>query len=232
MRYVICFFFLIILSITNAGCSTLEKLSVEDTSKYLIPVNIAAGYFGSVGLHEAGHAITGYGIGADSVKVSVLPEQDDKEKWHLGLTSIKKERGISELENTLFLTMGPTASFLGHASSRIALRSGELPYILQPTVAWFDLFNQISFYYHTISGLSKGHTDLGKTDRWISGVMLGGVLLFDVVDFVLEGDPLKRFKVLFGEDFYENKTEKLKPSCDFLVTPYEDGGFAGFKILW
>lgn len=191
----------------------------------MIPVNAGLAYFGTIGLHEGGHAITALALGADDVSVTVLPTRDDEGNLHLGYTKAYIEGGFSDSEATLFNTMGPAATFLGHAGSRLLLRSGEVPKIIQPTVAWFGLFNGISFYYQTIQGIArKKDKDLGKEDIWISIVMLSGVAIFDLVDFFTDEDD-RYFGVLFGEDFYEPKKETS--NLRFIVTPQKGGGFVG-----
>jgi len=75
----------------SSGCATSRQWD-STASKWLLPVNIAAAYFGSVALHEGGHAITAEAFGATDVDVYVLPRKDRNGNQHLGLTTYKGER--------------------------------------------------------------------------------------------------------------------------------------------
>jgi len=210
----------------TSGCAT--SRSWDSTfSKILIPVNATIGYFGSVALHEGGHAITADTLGARHIKVSILPTKDRNGNFHLGLTSI--EHRFSDTELSLFGVMGPTAQFLGYVGSRELLKSDKIPRLLQPTIAWFGLMNQIGFYYHTVNGLIRNKKkDLGKEDLWISGVMLGAGILYEIYDFFLAEKPIKKFQVLFGEDFYEPEPKEYS-RFKVVSRPLPGGGLFGIS---
>lgn len=210
------------------GCTTTRQWD-STAAKWLLPVNITAAYFGSVALHEGGHAISALALGASDVNVYVLPKEDRDGNPHLGLTTYYGK--FSDRDHTIIRTMGPTAQFLGHVGSRELLKSTYLPRIVQPTVAWFGLFNQIGYYYHVVNGLfGNRKTDLGNEERWISVVMFGGGLLYEIYDFFLADKPEKKFMVLFGEDFYEPKPKKKEYSFRILSAPQRGGGFLGIEV--
>ena len=207
-----------------AGCSSTGRWE-STAAKWLIPVNATAAYFGSVALHEGGHAISAELLGADSVKIDYLPARDQEGQLHLALTTYSGE--FSDSEHTIIGTMGPTAQFVGYVGSRELLKTCTLPRIIQPTFGFFAIFNQIGFYYHTINGLARNdRADLGKERAWISGVMLGGGLLYELYDFFLDDDPLKKYQVLFGEAWYDGEKPK-KHRFRFIAEPRRGGGFLG-----
>lgn len=230
-------FIISLLLVCFTGCASFKAGWEKDASKWLLPVNVAAAYFGSVALHEGGHAITGELLGADDVRVDVLPTRDNEGVYHLGLTTIKSEGDkFSDADITLFRAMGPTAALAGHVLTRELLKTNALPKIVQPTFAWFELFNHIGFYYHVFNGIGGNkYTDLGQEDVWISWAMLGGVLIYDLYDIffddlgVLEGIE-RRFAVLFGEKFYESKPSSRR--IKLLAAPTKGGGFLGIGFDW
>lgn len=197
----------------------------------MIPVNAVGAYFGSVGLHEAGHALTASALGANDINVYVLPRQDENGHRHLALTTYRSRIGkLSDLDFTLINTMGPTAQFVGHVGTRELLKSRLVPRSLQPSLAWFGLFNQIGFYAHTVYGIARlDGTDLSKEDIWISLVMLGGGLAYDIYDFATEDKLENRFKVLFGEYYYEPEPEPAKLRVISRPAP-GGGGFFGLEF--
>lgn len=212
--------------IFTSGCSVLnDRATAEETAKYLIPVNAAVAYFGTVGVHEAGHALTAKALGADSVKVSLLPVREEG-NFHFAYTTAY-HKGWSKTEESLFNTMGLTASFLTHVGTRELLKTGYVPKMLQPTFAWLSLFNRGSFYFHALAGLARSKsTDLGKEDPWVSAVMLLGIVSYDVYDFLIDEGPT--YKVLIGADFYEPKEDRLR----FVSSLLPGGGFVGFEIKY
>jgi len=226
-------FFVLILSLSlMTGCSTTREWD-SNASKWLVPVNAAAAYFGSVALHEGGHATSAWGLGADDVDVDILPTRDREGTFHLGLTTYRSRVGeLSEFDHTLISAMGTTAQFFGHVSSRALLRSRRLPRIIQPTIAWFGLFNQVGYYFHVINGLARNkRTDLGKHDVWISGVMLFGGLTVDLIDLWTEDKIENRFLVLFGEYFYEPEYRE-HARLRLISQPRHGGGFLGIQFDW
>jgi hypothetical protein len=220
---------LLILVILLAGCSSVKP---EESSKWLLPVNAAVGYFGALGIHESGHAVTAYGIGGDDIEIEMFPSRTEDGDIYLGRTTADLN-DPSEIELTLFHTMGPTATFVSHVGFRQLLRTGQVPKHLQPTIAWLSLTSQISYYYHVSLGLARAnHADLGKEDVWISIVMLAGGLLYDFWDFFTDKKDVwfsdRYFGVLFGEKFYEPGEERFT----LLTAPLDGGGFLGFRWEW
>jgi len=221
---------LIILLLCISGCSSFKAGWEKDASKWLLPVNIGAAYFGSVALHEQGHAITADLLGADRIEIDMLPTRDGEGHFHLGLTTVRFPNDVSERDITLFRTMGPASAFAGHVLGRELLKSEKMPRIIQPTIAWFEMFNHIGFYYHVFAGLARQEsTDLGKEDVWISWAMLGGALIYDAYDFFFDESLETRFAVLFGEKFYEpGPTKRIK----LIAAPTKRGGFLGIGFAW
>lgn len=221
--------FIIIFVLVTPGCQGLSRKTEKFISKLLIPVNIVVGYFGSIATHEGGHAGAAWGIGGHDVNVIVIPMRDDEGRRHFGFTTTVFDEEPSDLELTLFHTMGPTAMWVGHVGSRALLRAGKVPHLLQPTLAWYSVCNQIGFYGGTLFGLARlDQTDLGKEDVWISAVMLLGGLTIDLVDF-LSDEPKRYFGVLVGESFYERGEDG---SLKFMAIPQSGGGFLGLRYRW
>jgi len=209
----------------SGGCATTREQD-STIAKWMIPVNVAAAYFGSVGLHEGGHAITASALGASDVKVYMLPKKDDEGNQHFALTTYRGREGqFNDTDFSLINAMGPTAQWVGHVGSRELLKTEHIPRLMQPTLGWFALFNQIGFYAHTLYGISrlKG-TDLSKEPVWVSLVMLGGGLAYDIYDFATEDKVEHRFQVLFGEHFYEPHD---RPKLRVVSAPMRGGGFLG-----
>ena len=218
----------LILSIT--GCNLLTKQNEKNISKWMIPTNLAIGYFGAVGFHEVGHALTAEAIGAEGTRISVLPSKDDNGNRRFGSTKTQLDNP-TDLESTLFNVAGPTAMFIGHMGTRVLLRSGYVPRLMQPIMAWFGLFNQLGYYGQTIYGLARvKHADLGKEKTWISAVMLLGGLTIDLIDF-FNDEPDKYFGVLFGGSFYE-KEKETDLELGLMMVPQKGGGFLGLRATW
>jgi hypothetical protein len=218
---------ILLAAVTLSGCTTTRQFD-SNAAKWLLPVNIAAAYFGSVALHEGGHAITAKSFGASDIDVYVLPKKDSNGNQHLGLTTYYGE--FSDTEYAAISALGPAAQFLGHVGSRELLKTTYVPRIIQPTIAWFGLFNQVGYYYHVVNGLFRNKkTDLGKEDVWISWVMLGGGLVYEIYDFFLADKPEEKFKVLFGEHFYEPEPKK-DYAFRLLSGPTHGGGFLAVEV--
>jgi len=223
MRWLLAFIVLFV------GCSSVKP---KNSAKWMLPINAVAGYFGALGIHESGHALTAYGMGWDNIKIDMIPSKNDDGSVFLGRTTAEFDEA-DDIELTLFSVMGPTATFVGHVGFRQMLRSGHVPKHLQPTIAWVSLTSQISYYYHIVLGLTRvDHADLGKEDVWISVAMLSGALLYDLWDFFTDRSDVwfsdRYFGVLFGEKFYEPGEKRFS----LLVTPLDKGGFLGVSWEW
>lgn len=216
---------ILLLLVIAPGCVTTRQQDSE-IAKWMIPVNVAVAYFGSVGLHEAGHGLPAWALGAESVRIDMLPARDREGNLHLALTTYKSKIGkFNNTDFTIVNTMGPTAQLLGHISMREILKTNGVPRLLQPTIGWFGMFNQVGFYFHAINGLARNkRTDLGKEEAWVSGVLLGGGILYDIIDFLTEDKPENRLLVLFGEYYYEPKD---KPQMRVISAPIRGGAFFG-----
>ena len=221
-----------LLLLLSSGCSTTRAWD-STASKWLIPVNVTAAYFGSVALHEAGHAFPAMALGADDVNVYVLPKTDREGNRHLGLTTYKAPYGkLSDTDHTIISAMGPTAQYVGHLGTRALLRSRRMPRLIQPTLAWFGLFNQIGYYFHAANGLFRNKaTDLGKHDAWISAVMLAGAATIDIIDMLSDDKPENKLLVLFGEYFYEPRP-KEHARLRLISAPQRGGAFLGVRLEW
>lgn len=218
---------LIAMCVLSDGCATTRKTDAL-ISKILLPINITAAYLGSVGLHESGHALTALALGADSVDVDIFPVYKN-DQWHLGFTTA---HGIvfEGQEKAIFLSMGPTAQYVGHVTCRSLLATNKMPRLIQPALGWFDIFNTIGYYSEVVDGLIKlnKQADMARLDPWISWTMLGGALAIDLLDIILiDSDFSKRLKVLFGEDFYEDDKKDSK-HLSLITSP----GFLGIKLEW
>jgi len=209
---------------TLGGCRSAQGWE-STAAKWLIPVNATAAYFGSVALHEGGHAISAELLGAESTKIDYLPTRDDEGNMHLALTTYYGDFNRKEI--SIVNTMGPTAQFVGYVGARELLKTNALPRIIQPTIGFFAVFNQIGYYYHCLNGLvRRKETDLGKEEAWVSGVMLGGGLLYELYDFFLADKPLKKYQVLFGEAWYEDEPEE-HARLRLIAEPRHGGAFLG-----
>lgn len=218
---------LLILMLVISGCSTTRKTDAL-VSKFLLPVNVVAAYFSSVAIHEAGHACGGCLTGAYKSDIDVVPVKKQG-KWHLGYTTNYYRPGtLSRSDEYITNSFGPAAQYLGHLGCRALLETDRVPRLLQPFIGWLDLFNVIGYYSHVFQGLIRidEQSDLVKLDPWVSWVMLGGGLAIDILDIIfIDDDFSKRFKVLFGEDFYEAKEDR---QISLITTP----GFFGIRLEW
>lgn len=214
-----------ILALTlSCGCATTRKTD-SFVSKLLLPVNIGAAYFSSVALHELGHAGPAWAFGASDVDVEVWPVKRDG-KWHLGYTTANIE--LDGSKEAVFYAMGPTAQYLGHLTCRGLLETNKVPRLVQPFLGWLDIFNMIGYYSHVIHGIIRvdEQSDMAKLEPWISWTMLGGAITIDLLDVLfVDSNFARRFAVLFGEDFYEDKKDR---HLSLITTP----GFIGIKLEW
>lgn len=189
---IICLFF--------GGCNSLRHLD-----KLTVPLSIPAAYCATIGLHEGGHTLAAYTIGARHIKVDIFPSKINA----LGYTRIRKV-ALTPTRNAIFAAGGPISSSLAHIGLREILKSGEVPRSLQPFLTCTEIFSHGLTYYHAISGLMGRNTDLGDQPRWISVAVLITNILYDAWDFYKDG--LRRFKVLFAQEYYTKKG-----SSNFLV---------------
>src|SRR5579859_5139126 len=163
--------FCLLFILTMAGCTAVsakkpEPDAIEPTaSKILLPVNIAAGYFGSIASQEAGHSLAAIVMGADKISVSVLPDSNSFD--HLGSTTITMHRQTSTLEDTFFNISGTLSGISTDVFFRELLKSGEVPYVMQPTLQWCSVFCKAGAYAELMFGLCKAQ-DFQHVDRWIS----------------------------------------------------------------
>lgn len=219
MRWIL-FLFCFFLS----GCQNFDWAT--DGAKVLLPVNMVAGYFGTVAIHEVGHAATANSLGADHIQIDWLPAKDEGGDFHFALTTVRTPSDWSDTDESLFLTMGPTATFAAHVSLRELLKTGVVPRELQPSLAWLALCNGISYYFHVGAGLLRiDSSDLGKEDAWVSGVMLVGALTYDLYD--LFSDNGNYLNVLLGEGFYEESQDRR---YSLVSRPEPGGGFLGLRV--
>jgi len=165
------------------------------------PLNAVASYFGSVAIHESGHALSASVSGADKINVSILPGHHEG-IIHLGFTTATFSHPISSIDETFFNVSGTLTELAAHIACRSMLRSGLVPEELQPTAQWLSLATMIGVYGECIMGLARSPgKDLAKEDIWIGAAILGGALVFDLLDMLT--DTADRYiGVLFGEKFY------------------------------
>lgn len=187
----------------TVGCSSAEK-KIE-YPKAMFPVNIAAGYFGAVATHEAGHALAAKAAGVEHVNIDILPVRKDGEQ-HYGYT---KYGGVwlTGADRTMFNVSGPLAMYVGNIATREALKTGYVPNAVQPTLQWYSLFNKSLTYAEAIEGIARAkHTDLGKERVGIALGFLAAGLAYDIYDLGTDKGPF--FKVLAGQEFYEPEKKK------------------------
>lgn len=192
---------------------------------YFTPVYFTAGYFGSVAVHQAGHTLAAYSLGAKSV--DVLPATKNN-IFHGGFTKYTTSKSFNDKEKNYFNISGPAIQLTANIITREALKTGEIPYILQPTLQWFAIYNKTFVYAESIRGISRNpHADLGKEDIWIPLVFLGTELIYDFYDIYTD-DIETFFCVLSGAKFYEKKDKKVGISFN----NKDNGSFIGFYIKW
>ncbi len=211
-------------TLCSMGCTSLKR--EQDVLPYLIPANMAAGYFGAVATHEGAHALTAAAQGGKKIRVRIIPDYDDQGKTHFGLTSYTTNHPPSGLETTLFNTSGPASMFVAQAATRELLKTNTVPRFAQPTLQWYAVANKIGYYYHSIRGLARDkNADLGKEALWVPITFLAAGLAYDVYDFCSDS-PQRYVGVLGGQEFYEEK----QPRLQFMMMPEKKGGFFGFRF--
>lgn len=181
------------------GCSSADKKT--EYPQWMIPVNIAAGYFGAIATHEAGHALAAKLGGAKKIKVDILPGRYDGGD-HLGYT---KYGGtiLSDTEKTRFNVAGPLAMYGVGITTRETLKTGHVPDVVQPTLQWYALFNKLLTYLEIDGGLMrKKQADLGKENLGIAVGFLAAQLAYDIYDI---GSDNKFWDVFNGSTFYKPK---------------------------
>lgn len=180
-----------------------------------VVASIPIGYAGAIAAHESGHVAAAYAIGQERTTVDFVPRFRDG-NFRFAETEVEHKHW-SKSEETWFKVSGPLASLFVHVSLREALKAGLVP-VTQVPVAWIALGSEISLLYHIGLGLGrvKG-SDLGEQDIWISAALLGGVLVYDIWDFVQDSDM--KFRVLMNE-------KKYKPKFGLVLTPQ----VFGFKL--
>lgn len=203
--------------------SLLDKESYEPTAaKILLPINIAAAYFGSIGAQEGGHCLAAMAMGADRFQVTVLPNLSALE---LGQTTVEMHRNMSSLESTFFNISGTMSGMASDVFTRELLKSGEVPKIMQPTLQWFSLFAKSGAYGELLYGIAKVQ-DYRDVDRWITFSLIGGYLTYNIYDLFISDRIDRYFKVLVGEDFYA-KSNKAG-IFELVAAPQSGGAFLGF----
>lgn len=208
------------------GCSSSQKFEA-DVAKYALPANVAIAYFGAIGTHEAGHAITAQSMGADKIRVSVFPGTTEKGSFLGYTTYYRNSEKFSSKEDTILGVAGPSVSFVSGMWPRELLKTEEVPELLQPTLQWYALGNKAMSYSNIINGLirQKG-SDLGDEHVGISIGFLAVSLAYDIYD-ILSDDPARYFGVLIGEKFY--KKEKQVE----LVSEFDNEFmYFGIRIKW
>ena len=219
MKKTILFALIILLS----GCKTLEP---DDIAKLMVPANVVGSYFASTGLHESGHALAAKSAGATWTDIDIRMVPVDGK---FAITRVEFPRQISNSQKNWFFSAGPIFQYGGHVLFRELVKTGYVTPYLQPTLGWFEMFNQIGSYYHMIGGImGVGGMDLSKTDDWIPYALLGGALLYDIYD-ILDDGIMNRVKLLFGEYFYDSKeNNNIKP----VFHSSKDNQFLGIRFDW
>ncbi|MBI4141839.1 hypothetical protein HY484_02870 [Candidatus Woesearchaeota archaeon] len=190
-------------AVASVGCSSTEK---KEYPTWMLPVNAAAGYFGAVATHEAGHALAAKLGGAKKIKVDVLPGNYNNDGFHLGYTE-SNGTSLSKSEYTWFNVAGPLANFGEGIIVRETLKTGYVPNIVQPTLQWVALWNKCFGYSEAINGLvRRKNTDFGKENIGIPLGFIAAQMAYDIYDF---GSDQRFMDVLTGEKFYEPKKTEV-----------------------
>lgn len=200
----------------------------SDTKKlnypvWALPVNLAAGYFGGVATHEAGHVLVGTIQGVKITNFDVLPGSGSfdgtQENLYLGRTFIQGH--LSKTEMRIFDISGPATTFVVGIGSRELLKTGYVPKELQPSLAWYAIGNKAMTYYQGFAGLKGSKSnDFGRHDQTLPLVALGLQFAYDIYDL---GNDEKFLDVLIGANFYTKEDNSFKIS--FESTPDEAGIF-------
>lgn len=219
-----------VLAVSTVGCSSAEKIQSEQSSEghrkgetdypaWMLPVNVAIGYFGSLATHEGGHALAGKLAGGEKIRVSLLPEQKDGQ-FSFGSTEMYGD--FSKTEDFAIDVAGPAATFVGGVGSRELLKTGRVPNVAQPTLAWYAALDKIGTYQQALVGIARRkHTDLGKQHVSVGIGLLAAQLAYDIYDI---GSDDKFTDVLLGKDFYEPKKVSLN------LEPIKDGIMLSFGV--
>lgn len=213
-----------------AGCASSQKQAhfEADVAKYSLAANMAAGYFGALGTHEGGHALTAALVGANSIDVSVLPQKHNGLST-LGYTSYERATPLRGWEESAFNVSGPGVNLAAGIAARELLKTGEAPAMIQPTLQWYALGNKILFYWEAVNGIAGTRgSDLSKERPWVPATMLGFEALCDVVDILITDSPSKYLGVLSGSSFYEPEEKRF--SIELWSTKEER--YAGIRMGW
>jgi len=206
-----------------------DKEWERPTTKALLPVSLAAAYFGTFGTHEGGHALSAELYGARSIDVSVLPGHQDDGSIHLGYTSAIFSKPLNSTADTLLDIAGPGAAFAGEITGRELLKTGYIPLVLQSSLQWYSLICKTQFYGEIMLGLCRVKTaDFGKTPVWIPLTMGLAGIIYDVWDLGFCDNPDRYFRCLIGEAFYYTKSEQK--SWFAYLSPSKNG--AEIAIVW
>lgn len=202
-----------VLAVAGAvGCSSADKKT--DYPAWVLPVNVAAGYFGAIATHEAGHALAAKLGGAKKINVDILPSRRDGTNY-LGYTEYGGTT-LSDSEETWFSVAGPLAGFGAEIASREMLKTGYVPEVAQPTLQWYAVLNKLFGYWEIGNGiLREKDADFGKEDIGIALGFLGAKLSYDVYEVLTDKGPF--FDVLVGEEFYKRPEKELKLSLESSV---------------
>ncbi|RMD58617.1 hypothetical protein D6825_00225 [Candidatus Woesearchaeota archaeon] len=211
-----------------AGCGSMDysRRAAREFGLYSAPANAAIAYFGSIGIHEAGHALAAGSAGAKSVSVSVLPERSEGGIM-LGSTSFKYD-DLSRGELSAINVSGTLAMFLSNVLARESLKAGLVHPYIQPTFQWFALANKAGVYANIIRGLARdSRSDMGKEDVWMSIAGLAISFTYDLYDF-LSDDFDRFFGSLFGRSLYGDSSKRPSPYF------YADGerSYFGIAFKW
>jgi hypothetical protein len=164
---------------------------------------MALSWFGNVAIHEGGHALSAYALGAKKIDVTIFPGTYDGD-FHFGYTRVGFDREPSRSDQSIFLASGTASTLLSHVTFGEINRSGHISKYLQPTLQWMDFGGMISSYSQSIFGLARiRHTDLGREDIWMAGGFLSAQIIYDVIRIGFsDGGFEKYFNVLLGNEFY------------------------------
>lgn len=209
------------------GCASSPRQNrwESDAAMYALPANIAASYFGGLGTHESGHALTAALLGANSIDVTVLPSRNS----YFGRTSYERAKPFEDWEESMLNISGPGINLVAGIASRELLNSSEVPVIFQPTLQWYALGNKGAFYWNAIRGIMRvKNADLGKEEIWVPATMLGVGLMYDLFDIFVRDSPSRYFGVLIGNSFYESEDSNL--SFEFSSTSREN--YVGLRLDW
>lgn len=186
---------LLVLLILVTGCS------YSTFAKVMLPVNAAAAYFTTIGMHEFSHAAAADVAGAEDIEISFLPSIDNNQLSFARTTAYGTN--FSSSEDEWFRCAPSAGEFVQSVTCRAFVKSGMSPQYLQPTFAWIDLGARASSYYHCIAGLSGiDGSDMADSDKWIPATILAVNILYDIISFVVDDELIKYLKVLIGEDHY------------------------------